>query len=90
MQVFSHNSSCGSACFCFYNSSLILRSFVASSVSVSSCGIKVTSLVSDWAVSRLERLCVAMADGSGDVSVILEPYAALSFVEKVLRVFLAV
>lgn len=48
-----------------------------------------TSLVSDWTVSRLERLCVAMADGSGEVSVIRDLYAALSFVEKVFGVFVA-
>lgn len=69
------NSSFRSASVLFYNSSLILRSFVTSSASASasSCGTKVTSLVSDWTVSRLERLCVAMADGSGEVSVIREP-----------------
>lgn len=36
-----------------------------------------TSCVSDAAVSRLVRLCVETADGSGDVSVIREPYAGL-------------
>lgn len=36
-----------------------------------------TSCVSDSAVSRLVRLSVEMADGSGDVSVIREPYAGL-------------
>lgn len=49
-----------------------------------------TSLVSEWTVSRLVRLCVAMADGSGEVSVILDLYAALSFVEKVFACLWAV
>lgn len=39
--------------------------------------MNVTSCVSDSAVSRLVRLCVSTADGSGDVSVIREPYAGL-------------
>lgn len=38
-----------------------------------------TSCVSDSAVSRLVRLCVETADGSGDVSVIREAYAILIF-----------
>lgn len=36
-----------------------------------------TSCVSDSTVSRFERLCVAIADGSGDVSVIREPVTGL-------------
>lgn len=64
----------------FYNSSAILRSLVTSSALLddsSSYGMNVTESVSDSTVSRLVRLCGEIADGSGDVSVILEPYAGL-------------
>lgn len=46
-------------------------------IEVSPNGMNVTSCVSDSAVSRLVRLYVETADGSGDVSVIREPYAGL-------------
>lgn len=39
--------------------------------------MKVTSCVYDSTVSRFERLCVAMADGSGDVSVIFDRVTGL-------------
>lgn len=41
--------------------------------------MNVTSFVSDSTVSRLDRLCVETADGSGDVSVILDPCASLLY-----------
>lgn len=68
-----------------YSSSVILRSFLVTSSIVpfvELCGINVTSCVSDSAVSRFVRLCVETADGSGDVSVIRDPYAGLCVIKK--------